>query len=492
MISSGKGFLVMALAALLLGGAAFPQDKFKSDPEAVAFLKQAEARMYSPLREGLRTLSFYRSEEVEGMPASPCKVRLYFKAPDKRAFKIEFEKADIPAIPGVSPGDQAKFLENAAAAASAMQETKYLDTLGLYVGNFITHDLDQYRVRFLGDRKGPKRIRCDANPGSPLSKYINARDLIFDESGLLSAVKIINAQGNTQMVKVHLKELKGTDQYVFDRFEIEMHTIQGRQKVIQAFTYGEVKGYHLIMNTKMKVQGLDLEVKIPTHDVKVNEPIDDSVFAKEKKRREEKMNIDSIHWLGHDAFRIDGPPVVYFDPWNLKEGSPKADVICVTHDHFDHFSKPDIEKISGPDTVILTTRAVAAQLGAAARGLEPGDSSEAHGVKVEAVPAYNVNKQFHPRKSMHLGFIVEVKGMRIYHAGDTDFIPEMKEIRCDVALLPVSGTYVMTAEEAVKAAEVINPKIAIPMHYGEIVGDRKDADRFKELYKGECRILEKE
>ncbi|RLF54379.1 MAG: MBL fold metallo-hydrolase, partial [Thermoplasmata archaeon] len=115
-------------------------------------------------------------------------------------------------------------------------------------------------------------------------------------------------------------------------------------------------------------------------------------------------------------------------------------------------------------------------------------------VKIEAVPAYNTDKDFHPGKNGWLGFVVEIDGVRIYHAGDTDFIPEMKGIDVDIALLPVSGTYVMTAEQAVEAAKTIKPKVAIPMHYGAIVGGEKDASSFQKALAGivEVTILRKE
>lgn len=122
----------------------------------------------------------------------------------------------------------------------------------------------------------------------------------------------------------------------------------------------------------------------------------------------------------------------------------------------------------------------------------PGDSLVVAGIAVEAVQAYNTNKNFHPRENGWVGFIVEIEGERVYHAGDTDLIPEMSAVRCDIALLPVSGTYVMTADEAARAAAVIKPKIVVPMHYGDIVGTVQDADKLKSLCSCEVRILPKE
>ncbi len=195
-----------------------------------------------------------------------------------------------------------------------------------------------------------------------------------------------------------------------------------------------------------------------------------------------------IHWLGHDGFRIDASRVIYFDPFQIKAG-PKADIICVSHEHFDHCSPEDIEKIQTADTVIVTEKDSARKLKGEIKVVKPGDKIEVKGVRIEAVPAYNIKKDFHPKANGWLGFIVEVDGVRIYHAGDTDFIPEMKQLKVDIALLPVSGVYVMTAKEAAEAAKAIKPKIAIPMHYGAIVGSEADAIEFKNQLSGIVDVL---
>lgn len=189
-------------------------------------------------------------------------------------------------------------------------------------------------------------------------------------------------------------------------------------------------------------------------------------------------------WYGHDAFRLGGPPVVYVDPWNLPEDVPLADVILITHEHYDHCSPEDVEKILGPDTVIVAPAQALKKLNAIAvtkREVKAGDSLRIGNLTVDVVPAYNVNKRFHPQKAGHVGYVMRLYGTSVYHAGDTDLIPEMQTIRCDVALLPVSGRYVMTAEEAAKAAELLQPRLVIPMHYGAIVGSRKDAERLMRL-----------
>ena len=188
--------------------------------------------------------------------------------------------------------------------------------------------------------------------------------------------------------------------------------------------------------------------------------------------------LDRMTWLGHDAFRIDGSKTVYFDPYNIEPGI-KADLVLVTHDHFDHCSPDDVDKIVQPETVIVTEKDSAKKLSGTVKIVKPGDSLAVDDVKIEALPAYNTNKDFHPKANGWLGFVLEMDGVRVYHAGDTDFIPEMKALNVDIALLPVSGTYVMTADEAVEAALAINPGVAVPMHYGAIVGDSSDADVFK-------------
>ena len=194
-----------------------------------------------------------------------------------------------------------------------------------------------------------------------------------------------------------------------------------------------------------------------------------------------------ISWLGHDGFRIDGVKTVYIDPFKIS-GGPKADVILISHEHFDHCSPEDVAKIQQAQTVILTEKDSAEKLKGDVRVLKPGESVTLDEVKVEAVPAYNTDKDFHPKKKGWLGFVVEMEGVRVYHAGDADFIPEMKDLKVDIALLPVSGTYVMTADQAVKAAEAIQPALAIPMHYGEIVGDEADALRFQAGLQGKVAV----
>ncbi len=195
-----------------------------------------------------------------------------------------------------------------------------------------------------------------------------------------------------------------------------------------------------------------------------------------------------IHWLGHDSFLLEHGKRVCIDPFKLKKPI-QADLILVTHEHFDHWNMDDLKKAVDSGTTIVTIQANAgdaSKLGAKkVVTVRPGDKREVEGVTVEAVPAYNLTKfrepgkVFHPKEDGKVGYIVTLGGVRFYHAGDTDAIPEMSNFKTDVALLPVSGTYVMTADEAVEAARMIKPALAIPMHYGAIVGSEADAQRFK-------------
>ena len=219
------------------------------------------------------------------------------------------------------------------------------------------------------------------------------------------------------------------------------------------------------------------------------------------------MVIDALEWLGHSGFRISvrrgteaGPATVYVDPYRTR-GGPPADLILVTHGHYDHFSPRDIEVLAGQRTRLVAPAAVAERLSGRVASIAPSESfesDEVHGVSVRAVPAYNTSKRdadgrpFHPREAGWVGYELNVWGERVYHAGDTDVIPEMDLVAgCDVALLPVSGTYVMTPAEAAEAARRIGPRIAVPMHWGEHIGDRADAEEFARLSPVETRILER-
>jgi L-ascorbate metabolism protein UlaG (beta-lactamase superfamily) len=207
----------------------------------------------------------------------------------------------------------------------------------------------------------------------------------------------------------------------------------------------------------------------------------------------------SIQWLGHAGFRLQvAGKVVYIDPYRSPAG-PQADLVLITHDHFDHFSPEDLEQLSASGTRVIGPATVTEQLKGATVTIAPGETVELPGFDVTAVAAYNTNKldsegkPFHPKESGWVGYVIKAGGRKIYHSGDTDVIPEMDQAAgADVALLPVSGTYVMTPVEAAEAARRIDARIAIPMHWGTIIGSRDDAEQFAEHADVEVRIPEKE
>ncbi len=205
--------------------------------------------------------------------------------------------------------------------------------------------------------------------------------------------------------------------------------------------------------------------------------------------------VANLHWLGHDTFRLEfSQGTIYFDPYEIETGSPKGDVIFASHDHFDHCVAEEIAKVQGPGSVVITEADCAQKLSGDVRVMKPGDQVDVKGMAIKALPAYNTDKEFHPKAKGWLGFVVTVDGVSIYHAGDTDHIPEMAGLGVDVALVPVSGTYVMTAEQAVEAVKAIKPKLAIPMHYGAIVGEASDAQKFAQALNGvvPVKVLSKE
>ncbi len=199
---------------------------------------------------------------------------------------------------------------------------------------------------------------------------------------------------------------------------------------------------------------------------------------------------DKIKWLGHASFRIDGSKAtVYIDPWKLTNPKP-ADLICITHSHFDHLSPEDVALIRKQDSTIVGPPDCKADFGNAFKVIAPGQTIVEKDVTILAVPSYNTNKDFHPKKNNWVGYVLTVDGFKIYHSGDTDVIPEMSDIETDVALLPIGGTYTMTSSEAANAARNINAKITVPMHCGDIVGDLKDRETFKKASSNTVIILD--
>jgi L-ascorbate metabolism protein UlaG (beta-lactamase superfamily) len=201
--------------------------------------------------------------------------------------------------------------------------------------------------------------------------------------------------------------------------------------------------------------------------------------------------LEGITWLGHASFKVKvAEAVIYIDPWKLDDGEP-ADIILITHGHRDHFSPPDLDKIRKRDTVLISVEDVCTSLKSDVRTVKAGDKLTVKGVEIEVVPAYNLARQYHPRAKGGVGYILQAQGRCIYHAGDTDVIPEMAHITADVALLPAGGTYTMDASEAAKAANIIKPSVAVPMHWGDIVGSRADAEAFKAQCQVPVQIMEK-
>ncbi len=220
-----------------------------------------------------------------------------------------------------------------------------------------------------------------------------------------------------------------------------------------------------------------------------------------------RMGDVELKWLGHSGFFIKNSKKIYIDPYNIKGGLEKADIILITHSHYDHCSVADIEKIVQEGTRVFMTadcqsKITRFEVPIKMEIVEAGQEFEIGEIKLSIFPAYNTDKNFHPRDEGWVGYLIKMNNLLIYHAGDSDLIPEMQKLtgykqpgKEFVALLPIGGRFTMNVEEAAEAAKLIKPTIAIPMHYGSIVGEGEDAQEFKELCEEEnirCEILEKE
>ena len=201
------------------------------------------------------------------------------------------------------------------------------------------------------------------------------------------------------------------------------------------------------------------------------------------------FNNVELNWLGHDGFKIKNSKIIYIDPFKIKQDE-KADLILITHEHYDHLSLEDINKIYSNNTIIIASEICKNNLNFKnIKFVKPEDKLKIDNIEIEAVYSYNINKQFHPKKDLRVGYILTINNTRIYHAGDTDLIPEMSNLKnINVALLPVSGTYVMDVNEAVEAVKIIKPKIAVPMHVNLVIGTMKDAEEFKEKASKYCKV----
>lgn len=193
--------------------------------------------------------------------------------------------------------------------------------------------------------------------------------------------------------------------------------------------------------------------------------------------------LEGIQVFTQNSIKIEKEKIIYMDTYEMQEEKHDADIIFITHTHYDHFSLKDIEKVKKKDTVIVGPEGIEEVqkigfLKENIRIVKPNQSYEIEGIKVETVPAYNLDKKFHPKENEWVGYILNLQGAKYYIAGDTDDIEEIRNIKCDVAFIPIGGTYTMDAKEAGNLVNVMQPKIVVPTHYGSIVGRKEDAQIF--------------
>lgn len=197
--------------------------------------------------------------------------------------------------------------------------------------------------------------------------------------------------------------------------------------------------------------------------------------------------LENIEVLYHSSIRINKEKIIYIDPFKINKNYNDADIIFITHDHYDHYSEEDIDKVINENTTIIIPDELLTKL--LRKGInknaiitvEPNKNYMVQGIKFETISAYNTNKTFHPKENGWVGYIIIINGIRYYIAGDTDIAEENKQVKCDVAFVPVGGTYTMDFKEAASLINEIKPKIAIPIHYGSIVGTEQDAIDFIRL-----------
>lgn len=195
--------------------------------------------------------------------------------------------------------------------------------------------------------------------------------------------------------------------------------------------------------------------------------------------------IKNIKWLGHGTIKILENTIIYIDPYNIKEEFNDADIIFITHSHYDHFSSEDIKKCMNENTKIIVTKDLfedALKLGFRESyifSILPNKSYKLENIRFSTIPAYNINKEFHPIEKDWVGYIININNVKYYVAGDTDLTSESRNVKCDVAFLPIGGTFTMNYREAAILANEIKPKIVIPIHYGTLVGQKEDALNFK-------------
>lgn len=205
--------------------------------------------------------------------------------------------------------------------------------------------------------------------------------------------------------------------------------------------------------------------------------------------------MENIEVFKHNSIRVKTDiGMVYIDPFEMETAPHDAAFILVTHDHYDHFSPESIEKAANADTVLVVPEKMEKKAGEASGfvgktvTVKPGASMELDGLEFETVPAYNLLKPFHPKSAEWVGYILKTGGKRIYIAGDTDATKEAKAVKCDIALVPVGGTYTMDAKKAAELVNTIRPELAIPVHYGSVVGEAKDGESFAGLVKPPVKV----
>ena len=197
--------------------------------------------------------------------------------------------------------------------------------------------------------------------------------------------------------------------------------------------------------------------------------------------------LNNIEVLYHSSIRINKEKTIYIDPFKIDRNYNDADIIFITHDHYDHYSEEDIDKVINENAVIVIPEELLTKV--LKKGInkneiitvEPNQKYMVQGIKFETVPAYNTNKTFHPKENGWVGYVIEINGIKYYIAGDTDITEENKKVKCDVAFVPVGGTYTMDFKEAAQLVNQIQPKVAIPIHYGSVVGTKQDAEEFIKL-----------
>ena len=194
--------------------------------------------------------------------------------------------------------------------------------------------------------------------------------------------------------------------------------------------------------------------------------------------------LERLTWFKQSAYRWDGDGItIYIDPWGVPEDAPEADAIFITHAHDDHFQPEEIDRLRNADTTIVAPRDVASELSGEVKPVAPGDTVEAAGVRAQAVPAYNIVEdrlEMHPKAKGWVGYVLELGDATYYHAGDTDHLPELESVGAQVALVPIGGTYTMDVPQAAALVRAMSPQLAVPMHYGYVVGYEEDAERFRD------------